>query len=106
MRIEALPVDPGHGQHVHQADRALEGHRVHEDVCRLTRLGLDVLEDLVLVVNDCVALADSLTHDLRHREMPLPVGLLLPVGLTRAPPSRAPGEAVPIAGDGCRALPA
>src|SRR5262249_26173312 len=97
MGVEALPVDPGYGQHVHQADRSFERHGVHEDVRLLTRLGLDVLEDLVLVVDDRIALTDPLAHDLRHRAIPFPVGL------TTAPPDPRAAAGVPTAADDCQA---
>ena len=87
--VEALPVDPGRGQHVHQTHGPLEGHGVHEDVGVLSWLRLDVLEDLVLVVDDRVALLDALTHDLCHCRTPSLVGLMCS-GVEMARLSRAP----------------
>src|SRR6266496_2032442 len=68
--VEALAADARCGQEVDNRYGALEGDAMHEDVRLLSWLSLVVLEDLVLVVDDCLTGVDTLVHELCHVRSP------------------------------------
>src|SRR6202048_3126503 len=64
--LEALGLQTQRLKHVHEADPAFEGDGVKGDEGFLTRLGLDVLEHLLFVVDQVVALLMRGRSDGRH----------------------------------------